>query len=84
VIAMSAEQSMALREREIEAALEGAQSVSIMREVEVEARSRLGEFSPETLTPLQLLDQYFESRSVDPERRKILLTRAEEIITASS
>lgn len=83
-ITMSSEQSMALREREIEAALEGAQSVSIVREVEVEARTRLGGFAPETLTPLQLLDQYFESRSVEPERRKVLLTRAEEIITASS
>jgi exonuclease SbcD len=83
-ITMSSEQSMALREREIEAALEGAQSVSIVREVEIEARTRLGQFAPETLTPLQLLDQYFESRSVEPERRKVLLTRAEEIITASS
>jgi exonuclease SbcD len=83
-ITMSAEQSMALREREIEAALEGAQSVSIIREVEVEARTRLGEFAPETLTPLQLLEQYFESRSVEPERRKVLLARAEEIITAST
>jgi len=83
-ITMSSEQSMALREREIEAALEGAQSVSIVREVEIEARTRLGQFAPETLTPLQLLDQYFESRSVEPERRKVLLTRAEEIITSSS
>jgi exonuclease SbcD len=83
-ITMNAEQSMALREREIESALEGAQSVSIVRDVEIEARARLGEFAPETLTPLQLLDQYFESRSVDPERRKALLARAEEIITASS
>ena len=83
-ITMSSEQSMALREREIEAALEGAQSVSIVREVEIEARTRLGQFAPDTLTPLQLLDQYFESRSVEPERRKVLLTRAEEIITSSS
>jgi exonuclease SbcD len=83
-ITMSAEQSIALREREIETALIGAQSVSIVREVEDEARARLGEFAPETLTPLQLLDQYFESRGVDPERRKVLLTRAEDIITASS
>lgn len=82
-ITLSAEQSIALRDREIESALEGAQSVSIVREIEVESRARLGEFAPETLTPLQLLDQYFESRSVDPDRRKVLLAKAEEIIVGS-
>jgi exonuclease SbcD len=82
-ITLSAEQSIALRDREIESALEGAQSVSIVREIEVESRARLGEFAPETLTPLQLLDQYFESRSVDPDRRKLLLVKAEEIIVGS-
>lgn len=83
-ITMSPEQSATLREREIEAALEGAQSVSIVRDVEVEARTRLGEFAPETLTSAQLLEQYFESRKVDPERRKNLLARAEEIFSDSA
>lgn len=83
-ITLNADQNVALREREIESALEGAQSVSIVREVEVEARARLGELSPETLTPLQLLEQYFESRSVDPDRREALLAKAEEIFTGSS
>lgn len=82
-ITLDSEQSLALREREIELALEGAASVSIVREVEIEARARLGEFSPETLTPLQLLERYLESRSVDQERRKTLLARAEEVFTAS-
>ncbi len=83
-ITLSSEQSAALREREIESLLEGAESVSIVREVEIEARARLGDFSPETLTPLQLLDQYFQSRELDPERREALLARAEEIISGST
>jgi exonuclease SbcD len=83
-ITLDSAQSLALREREIEAALEGAASVSVVREVEVESRVRLGEFAPETLTPRQLLEKYFESRAVDPERREVLLTRAEDIIADPS
>jgi exonuclease SbcD len=83
-ITLDSAQSLALREREIEAALKGAASVSVVREVEVESRVRLGEFAPETLTPRQLLEKYFESRAVDPERREVLLTRAEDIIADPS
>jgi hypothetical protein len=83
-ITLDSAQSLALREREIEAALEGAASVRVVREVEVESRARLGEFAPETLTSLQLLEKYFESRAVDPERREVLLARAEDIIAGPS
>ncbi len=83
-ITLESTQSMALREREIEQALESAASLSIVRNVEVEARARLGDFSPESLTPLQLLEEYFESRAVDPERREMLLARAEELLQGST
>ena len=80
-ITLDSEQSLALREREIELALDGAASVSIVREVEIEARARLGEFAPETMSPIQLLERYLESRSVDPERRKTLLAKAEQMFS---
>jgi exonuclease SbcD len=82
-ITMSPEQSSALREREIESLLENAQSVSIVRDIEIEARARLGEFAPETLTPRQLLEQYFQSRDVSLQRQESLLARADEIFTSS-
>jgi exonuclease SbcD len=83
-ITMSSEQSAALREREIETALDNAQSVSIVRDIELEARTRLGEFAAETLSPMELLDQYFESRSVPSERRVQLLAKAEELFNSTS
>ncbi len=77
------EQSAAFREREIQRALSEAASVSVMREVEFEARARLGDLSPETLTPLQLVERYFESRGESSERIEALMTKAEELLRDS-
>lgn len=82
-ITLESSQSPELHEREIEQALASAASVSIVRNVEVEARARLGDFSPESLTPLQLLEEYFASRAVDPDRRQMLLAHAEELLRGS-
>ena len=51
----------------------------IRKEVDRQARTRLG-VSPEGLTPLELLERYFESRDVEEGRREELLQRAREII----
>jgi len=75
-VKLSPPQSASLNEREIEAALGTTASYVISRELEIEARSRLGELSPEELTPLELLKRYFISRDVDQERRKALLEKA--------
>ena len=64
-------------------ALETAASVSIVREVEVEARARLGDFAPESMTAMELLEQYLQSRAVDDERRQLLLDKAQELIEDS-
>jgi exonuclease SbcD len=75
-IRLTPPQSAALNERELEAALETTASHVISRELEIEARARLGELSPEELTPLELVEQYLISREVDEERRAALLEKA--------
>jgi exonuclease SbcD len=80
---LSHDQQAGLRESEVEAALDGAASVSVSRQVEVEARARLGNLAPESLTPLQLVERYFQSRGETPERVQALLARAEELLRDS-
>ncbi|TET30141.1 MAG: exonuclease SbcCD subunit D [Anaerolineales bacterium] len=79
-VQLRADQIPSLREREIEGALEDTASFIVAREIEDEARARLGELSPETLAPLELIERYFESRDVDPERLKALLAKAGELL----
>jgi exonuclease SbcD len=79
-VQLRADQIPGLRERDIEGALADTASFTVAREIEDEARARLGELSPETLTPLELVERYFESRDVDPERLKALLAKAGELL----
>ncbi len=79
-VQLRADQIPGLRERDIEGALADTASFTVAREIEDEARARLGELSPETLTPLELVELYFESRDVDPERLKTLLAKAGELL----
>ena len=74
------EQQATFREAEVQSALGRAASVSVSREVETEARTRLGDLAPEALTPLELLQRYFESRQVEEARRRALLARAEDLL----
>ena len=53
----------------------------IRKNVERGKRTRLGE-NPEGLTPMELLERYFESRDVDAARREALLERARDIVDA--
>jgi exonuclease SbcD len=82
-IRLAHDQQAGLREREIGAALEAAASVTVSREVEVEARARLGDLAPESLTPQQLVECYFQSRGETPERVQALLAKAEELLRDS-
>jgi exonuclease SbcD len=77
LITLREEQAGLLRERDVEAALRGAAHATISREVETEARSRLGDLAAESLTPLQLVERYLDARSVPAERRTSLLSKAE-------
>jgi DNA repair protein SbcD/Mre11 len=79
-VRLRAEQQASFREAEIHAALSKAASVSIAREVETDARARLGNLAPEALTPLELLARYFESRQVEPDRARELLAHAEDLL----
>lgn len=80
IVRMRADQRAGFRERDVEAALAEASSVVIVREVETEARARLGDLSPEALSPIQLVEHYFEARGETPERQRALLDRAEELM----
>lgn len=80
IIQLRSDQQVALREREIENALSQAASVSIVREVEIEARARLGDLAPEKMTPLELVEKYFQARDEPPERIKALMSKAEELL----
>ncbi|MGB2895237.1 MAG: exonuclease SbcCD subunit D [Anaerolineales bacterium] len=79
-VQLRADQMPGLREREIEGALAETTSFTVTREIEDDARTRLGDLSPEALTPLELIERYFESRDVEPERIKALLAKAGELL----
>lgn len=80
ILSLTGAQEPHLRERELTAALAEASTVVIAREVESENRVRLGDLSPEALSPLQLVERYLDSQKTPPERRKTLLDRAAEIL----
>jgi len=77
---LRADQIPGLRERDIEGALANTASFTVAREIEDEVRARLGDISPEELTPLELVKRYFESRDVDAERVDALLAKAGELL----
>jgi hypothetical protein len=77
---LRADQQAALREQDIQRALEDAASITVAQEVEIEARARLADLSPEALTPMELIERYFETRNVEPERMQALLAKAEELL----
>ncbi|MCJ7678271.1 MAG: exonuclease SbcCD subunit D [Anaerolineales bacterium] len=74
------DQQAGFRESEVVAALGQAASVTVAREVESDVRMRLGDLAPEALTPLELIQHYFESRNVAPDRMRSLLARAEDLL----
>ena len=80
IIQLKTEQEAALREREIEQALNMTAHASLIREVETEVRARLGDLEPQTLTPLELVERYFQSREVEEEHLAALLAKAEELV----
>jgi exonuclease SbcD len=80
IVRMHAGQQGSLREKDVLAALADAASVTIRYEVETEARARLGDVTPESLTPLQLVERYFRGRGQADERTAALLAKAEEFL----
>ncbi len=80
MVSLRAEQQAGLRDREVEAALPQAASFSLVRQVEIENRARLGDLAAEALTPEALVRAYFETRNTPPERIEVLLSAAGELI----
>lgn len=80
LVSLRADQQAGLRDRDIEAAFPDAASFSLVRQVEVENRARLGDLAPEALTPEALLRAYLESRKTQADRIEILLSAAQDII----
>ncbi|MEK7311614.1 MAG: exonuclease SbcCD subunit D [Chloroflexota bacterium] len=75
-------QVASLREREIEKALREAEVnnvAAIGKDVEREVRAQLGGASPETLTPVQLVEKYFMSKGRSPEEAAKYVKAAESL-----
>ena len=74
-------QELRLVDRDIKLALKDAYDVaSIQRDVQRQARDRLGGVSVEALTPIQMLDRFLDTRKTDEARKKLLLQYAEDLI----
>ncbi len=85
ILRLRADQETLLRDRDIRALLADAYFVGgINREVEREARVRLGSLAPEEMTDRELLAKYLETKNTDPERAQTLLAHAEAIFGGES
>jgi len=84
-VQVSAEQAELLRDADLRRALQAAYYIAgITKEVERAYRQRLGGDSPEGLAPAELLARYLASKELPPDRIKVLLKHAEEILQAGS
>ena len=80
IVHLRADQEPLVRDRDVRALLADAYFVGgINREVERDARVRLGDLAPEEMSDRELLIKYLETRSVDAERMEELLEHAEAI-----
>jgi len=85
ILQLRADQEPLVRDRDVRALLSDAYFIGgINREVEREARVRLGNLTPEGLTDRELLAKYLETKNTDPERARVLLEHAEAIFAGDS
>jgi len=85
IVKLREDQEPVLRDRDVRALLSDAYYVAgILRDVEREARMRLGSLSPEELTDRELLAKYLETKGTDMERAEVLLRHAEAIFSPGS
>ena len=85
ILQLRADQEPLVRDRDVRGLLSDAYFIGgINREVEREARVRLGSLSPEEMTDSELLEKYLETKETDPERAKTLLEHAETIFAAGN
>jgi len=79
-ITLPAEAEGRLNHSEIRSALKDAYHLSIAREIQREARLRLGGQTAEEITPLDALKAYTEAKKLTPARAKLLLRYGEKLI----
>jgi exonuclease SbcD len=85
ILHLRSDQERVVRDREVRALLSDAEFVGgISREVEREARVRLGSLAPEELTPRELLEHYLDAKGTAAERKEELLAHADEILSPPS
>ena len=83
LVATTPETDPLVRDLEIAAALdEAAYIAAIQHEVEFVARTRLDGASPESLTPLELLERYLIGKETLSERAQLLMEHAEALFRA--
>jgi exonuclease SbcD len=81
IITTTPENDALIRQKEIEAALEGAGFIAaIQRDIEYPVRARLGVERPEELAPLELLELYLVKKGTAPDRVELLKEYAERIM----
>jgi exonuclease SbcD len=81
IIRLREGQEAALRRREVERALAGAESIAaITAEVERETRIAGVGSAPEALTPLEWTERYFTAKNKTPERIRKLLAAAQTLL----
>jgi exonuclease SbcD len=80
IVSMTSQQAALLDERAIQKAAAEASHLSIQQEVREETRARLGIDSAESLSPLELLARFFQTKGVDEKRIADLLQAAGELM----
>ena len=80
-IGLPAQIEAQLRDSDIRNALKEAHYFTIAKDIQREARLRVGKWTAEEITPLEALKAYLESRkNMTPERAKLLLGYGERLI----
>jgi exonuclease SbcD len=69
-----------IRDAEINRALRAAHHVIVAKEVKQQARLRLGELTSQSLSPVEALKIYLDTKQVSDERQKILLEYGEKLL----
>ena len=83
IVQLKADQISQLRDRDVLAALKEAVSAGLTKEVEYEARTRIGGLAAESMTPTQLVERYFIDKGYDEARVERLVRHAAQIFDDS-
>ncbi len=80
MIRLRPEQEASLREKDIRASLRSADYIAaINKQIDRDVREKLGNLSPEGLTPKELLHRYLFAKNTDDDRIDMLIKHAERL-----